>query len=293
VDQARQDELRARNRYIIAVERYLDSLDRYKLDLSLPLGYNLVLNEQPLKDLETAGLFAIPYQEEEALEIAINSRLDLLNEIDRFEDSFRKIKVAANQLKANVNLFGNVSLDSKGATDYTKFDLNDYRASLGLGINLPFDRLRERTLYRSSLIDFERQIRTLGLAIDSVRTDIRQSLRTLDQAHQTYLIQQRSVQVADRRLEAQNLLLEAGRAEMRDLLEAEAAQLQARNALTQALIDYHVARYGLLRDMGILEVDEEGIWIRTILSQATESPEIIQASQESKEVITPEELFAQ
>lgn len=293
VDQARQDELRARNRYILAIERYLSSLDQFKLELSLPLGYNLVLNEQPLKDLEAVGLLAVPYEEEEAVEVAINSRLDLLNEIDRFEDSYRRIGVAANQLKANVNLIGNVSLDSKGATDYTKFDLDDYRASLGLGINLPFDRLRERTLYRSSLIEFERQIRTLGLAIDSVRTDIRQSLRTLDQAQQTYLIQQRSVEVADRRLEAQNLLLEAGRAEMRDLLEAEAAQLQARNALTQALIDYHVARYGLLRNMGILEVDEEGIWIRTILSQAPESPEVIQARQETKEVITPEELFAQ
>ncbi len=293
VDQARQDELRARNRYILAVERYLDSLDRFKLQLSLPLGYTLILNEQPLQDLEIAGLLSVPYEEEEAIHIAINSRLDLLNEIDRFEDAFRKIAVAENQLKADVNLFGNVSLASQPPTDYTRFDLDDYRASLGIGIDLPFDRVRERTLYRSSLINFERQIRTLGLAIDSVRNDIRQSLRTLDQAHQTYLIQQRSVEVADRRLEAQNLLLEAGRAEMRDLLEAEAAQLQARNALTEALIDYHIARYGFLRDLGILEVDEEGIWIRSILSQATDTPEILQTSREpSSAVITPEELFA-
>src|SRR5690606_37754394 len=104
VDQARQDELRARNRYILAVERYLDSLDRFKLQLSLPLGYTLILNEQPLKYLEAAGLLPVAYEEEEALDIAIASRLDLLNEIDRFEDAFRKIGVAENQLKADVNL---------------------------------------------------------------------------------------------------------------------------------------------------------------------------------------------
>jgi outer membrane protein TolC len=291
-DQARQDELRARNRYILAVESYLNSLDQFKLELGLPLGYHLVLDEQPLRDLEAAGLLAVPYLEEEAIGIAISSRLDLLNEIDRFEDAYRQIGVAANQLKANLDLFGNVSLASSPPADYTTFDLNNYRASVGLGLNLPLDRLRERNLYRSSLINYERQIRALSLALDQVRNDIRQSLRTLDQAHQTFQIQQRAVQVADRRLEAANLLLEAGRAEMRDLLEAEAAQLQARNALTQALIDYHVARYQFLRNMGILETDEEGLWIRDILQEPDPASVRPRTGLDAADVITPDELFS-
>lgn len=291
-DQARQDELRARNRYILAVQRYLDSLDEFKLDLGIPVGINLVLDEQPLQDLEAAGLLPVSYPEDEALEIALQSRLDLLNEIDRFEDAYRSMGVAANQLKADVNLIGGVSLASQPPADYRRFDLNEYRASLGLGINLPLDRVRERTLYRSSLINFERQIRTLSLSLDSIRNEIRQSLRTLDQARQTYLIQQRAVQVADRRLEAQNLLLQAGDAEMRDLLEAEADQLQARNALTQALIDYHVARYTFLRTMGILEVDEEGLWIREILRDRALSRAEPPGGTGSDDVITPEELFS-
>jgi len=291
-DQARQDELRARNRYVIAVERYLNALDLFKTELGIPIGYHLVLDEQPLRDLEAAGLPPVTYVEEEAIAIAIESRLDLLNEIDRFEDAVRRTRIAANQLRADVNLLGGVSVAHEG-TDYSRFDLSNYRASVGLGIDLPIDRLRERNLYRSSIIQFERQIRSLSLAIDQVRNDIRQSLRTLDQAHQTFLIQQRAVEVADRRLEAANLLLEAGRSEMRDLLEAETAQLQARNALTQALLDYHIARYEFLRNMGILEVDEEGFWIRDLLASPTGTEaEPPQQLLDADTVITPEQLFA-
>lgn len=293
VDQARQSELSARNSYILAVERYQATLDQFKLELGLPLGYEILLNDAPLHDLLEAGLIPVGVGEEESISLAVETRMDLLNEIDRFEDSKRKILVAANQLQPGLNIFASTSLRSDPPTDYASFDFSNYRASAGLSLDLPFDRLAERNAYRSTLIQFERQIRTLALNVDQVKNELRQALRTIDQAQQTYEIQQRSVELAERRVESAELLLEAGRAEIRDQLEAEAALLGARNALTQALINYHIARYEFFRDVGLLETDEEGIWIRQLLAGAPEGipPTLDIDILPPIDVIAPEELF--
>ena len=57
-----------------------------------------------------------------------------------------------------------------------------------------------------------------------------------------------------------DLLLEAGRAQMRDVLDAQAALLSAQNALTRAVVQYRVAELELQRDMDVLQVNEKGLW---------------------------------
>lgn len=57
-----------------------------------------------------------------------------------------------------------------------------------------------------------------------------------------------------------NLFLEAGRAQIRDLLEAQDSLLSAQNSLTGAVVDYRVAELGIQRDMGLLKIDEKGLW---------------------------------
>jgi outer membrane protein TolC len=68
------------------------------------------------------------------------------------------------------------------------------------------------------------------------------------------------VRLAESRVESTNLFLELGRAETRDLLEAQDDLVSAQNALTGALVDYRVAELELQRDMGVLQVNEQGIW---------------------------------
>lgn len=292
-DQARQEELRARSRYILAVERYQNSLDAFKITLGLPVGHDIRLDDKALKDVEQSGLLPIVIEESEGFQLALDHRLDLLNEIDTFEDSKRKIVVAANRLKPELNLFADASLQSERPTDYAKFDLNDYRASAGVQLNLPIDRLLERNTYRSALISFERQLRTLALFLDNVRNDIREGLRSLEQAGQNYEIQKNARQLADRRVENFDLLLQAGRAEARDVLDAQNARLQAYNAVTQALVEYHLTRLRLLLDMGLLESEVEQFWTK-------ESSEVKQRSAaaptqpvraQDQDLISPDKLF--
>jgi len=60
-------------------------------------------------------------------------------------------------------------------------------------------------------------------------------------------------------VESARLSLDAGRADTRDLLEAEESLLSASNAATGALVDWVLARMSAYLDMERLQVDEGGI----------------------------------
>ncbi|HSH96333.1 MAG TPA: TolC family protein [Roseimicrobium sp.] len=292
VDQAQQDELRAKVRYLQAIESYRDGLDSFKGTLGLPLGMDIKLDDGTVKELTDIGLPQLDLDERKGFSLAVAKRLDVINEIDRFEDSQRKIRVAANFLKPDLNVFARTSLDSQGVVDYTKFNLNDYKASAGVSLGLPFDRLAERNNYRTTFITFERQLRQLGITLDDLRDSVRQGIRSLELARQSYEIQKLSVALADRRVESATMLLQAGRAQIRDLLEAQSAQLQARNAFTAALFDYHSTRLTLLRDLGILDVGQEKFWLKDQALPKGVKPDVQEsASTGQGAVITPEELF--
>jgi outer membrane protein TolC len=73
-------------------------------------------------------------------------------------------------------------------------------------------------------------------------------------------IQAKSVYVAQKRVKSVNMFLDAGRAQTRDLLEAQDALLSAQNSLTAAVVNYRIAELNIQRDMGVLQVDEKGLW---------------------------------
>lgn len=290
-DMASQEELTARNSYILAVERYRTSLDQFKITLGLPVGYEIQLDEMALTELEAVGLLPVPLTDDQTFRLALERRPDLLNEIDIFEDSKRRIVVAADRLKPDLLLFADASLQSQGETDYARFDLNDYRLNGGVQLDLPLNRKLERNNYRSSLITFERQLRSLSLFLDQLKNNLRDDLRTLDQSRQSYDIQVRAKALADRRVESSELQLQAGRIQVRDVVDAQTARVQAYNAATAALVDYHLARMRLLLDLGVLKTQKERFWL-----DAGELPNTGQAvtpapPAESNQLITPEELF--
>lgn len=287
-DQARQDELRAKSAYINAAQFYKAELDQFKTLLALPLGTAIFLDDTALQELIKAGLLPLNLNEKSSYELAVNRRADLLNEIDQFEDSKRKIIVAANNLQPGLTFIADASLNSD-PVDYARFDLHRFRASAGLGLDLPVDRVRQRNLYRTTTISFERQLRTLATALDATRESVRQSLRTLEQVRENYVIQQNALELANKRVESAELLLQAGRAQIRDQLEAQTALVLAQNAVSQAVVDYHAARWKLLLDTGLLHTDRERWWLQ---SQGPEADAAHPAAPVAgQDVVAPEKLF--
>ena len=223
-----------------------------------------------------------------------------MNDIDRFEDSKRKVYVAANRLKTGIDFFADASLSSDRPTDYTSFDPDDIRAGMGVEFDLPINRFRERNQYRSTIISFEAALRRLSLALDNKRNQIRLGLRNLKQFEQNYQIQKLAVQLADERVKGADLNYQAGRATIRDIQDAQDDLVAARNSLITLVVDYLESRMSLLLDIGILRTNRNAFWIdesavivdlKTGQRKSEES--FNEAAEEGDDLAlpTPEELF--
>ncbi|HWQ92129.1 MAG TPA: TolC family protein, partial [Clostridia bacterium] len=293
VDQARQAELTAKNNYVNAVAGYRNSLDQYKIKLGLTIGDKVSLDDSALKEVEALGLVPAPLDTDAAYRVAVERQLPILNAIDRFEDQKRKVRVAANQFLPGLNLTGGAALESDRPTDYTKFDLDGVRTEVGLQLELPLDRLNERNIYRATLVSFESELRNLTLTLDELRDSIDRGIRTLEQRRQNYEIQKNALTLANRRVISTTLLLEAGRAEIRDLVEAQDAQIAAQNALTVALVDHQQARLQLMLDIGALQTEQPKFWLRDHVAGylPPDAAPSEQTADSEQAVLPPEQYF--
>ncbi|QNN21665.1 TolC family protein [Planctomycetales bacterium ZRK34] len=298
VDQARQDELSARDNWISAQQNYEASLDSFKISLGLPTDAKVILDHSELQRLADASRKRLgshaptqqakpeavpfdapivldepsredggPYEMDpvEAIKLALDHRLDLRVSEGRVYDAQRAVVVAADALQMGLALTGTASagerrsIGSAGSEDARLLPSRGFYTA-GLEVDLPWERTAERNIYRDSYINLERATRNVQELEDSVKFDVRDGLRSLLEARQSYQINAMAVQLAERRVESTKLFLQAGRSEIRDVLEAESALLNAQNRLTAALVNYRVSELELQRDMGVLQVDPKGLW---------------------------------
>ena len=288
VDQARQSELSARVKYLKAVESYRQALDSFKQRLSLPLGEALRLEDRALTDLVAQGLTPLELDERHGYLMAVTNRLDVLNEVDRFEDAQRKVRVAASDLKPGLDVVVDASLKKQF---YSSFSPEEFASTSGLKLKLPLNQLTERNAYRTSLINFEKQMRKLATELDSLRENIREGIRALEQERENYFIQKAALDLARQQVEVMPLLLQNDDADIRDQLEAQADLVEAQNDVTSAVVDYHVARWNLLKNLGTLSVEGEQFWLKNQSVSGSSTPVNPETAEILPEVITPEQVF--
>ena len=260
VQQAQQDTLEAWDDFVQTREIYEQQFDDFKIVLGLSPDAEVELDPDELLALETMGVADPNFNVADSIEIALGHRLDLLTARDQVDDAARKVVVAEDALRADLNLVGTIGVPSEEHTRFARlrFDRSDY--TLGLEADLPFDRKSERNSYRQALIQLIRQQRAFDLAADEVKLGVRDAYRSFTQAAVRYRIQQTSLKLAQGRVESTDLLIQAGRAITRDLLESQAALLRAQNARTDALVSYVVASLNFARDIGALYVRPDGTW---------------------------------
>jgi len=293
VDQAIQRELGARNNWISAQERLKTMLDSFKNTIGLPTDAMIELDPNDLVQLrgrassileemraasrqeasetappadapielvpvsdEDAGPFEI--DESLAVKLALENRLDLQSAIGSVYDAQREVIVKADALKADLTLGGTGRVSDTDEQGRIRFDRGQYAALLTL--DLPVERTRERNDYRNSLLNLEQAVRNVQSLEDQIKLSIRSELRNLLESRESLKIQAQAVVVAEKRVRANTLFLEAGRTEIRYLLESQDSLLAAQNSLTRAVVDYRIAELELQRDLGLLKVNEQGLW---------------------------------
>ncbi len=293
VDQARQSELTARNNYVDAVAGYFNAMDQFKIRLGLPLSEQLELEDEALTQVEQNGLVPVPLDPLEGYRFAVQRQLQMLNFIDQYEDSQRAVRRAVDQLKPGLRLTGGAALASEQPTDYTRFDANKVTTSVGLQLDLPLDRLPRANTYRDALITFELQLRTFTSRLDALKNDIDRGLRTLEQRRLNYENQKSALALANRRVESTTMLLAAGRSEVRDLVEAQNAQINAQIAVTAALVQHQEARLQLMLNIGALRTDSPQFWLKDHLAglSLADSAAPSTSAELDQPVIPPDQLF--
>ena len=260
VDQAEQSVLDAEDGVVTNQQRYEQLLDQFKILLALPTDAAVELDENELDALAASGVSSPDYDLETAIETGLVSRLDLATSMDQIDDAVRKVTVAEDELGMDLGVFASAGVPSTEQTRAGRLRFNDGTYEFGLTADLPLDRLSERNQYRSALINLAVAERQYESDISGVKLDIRDSWRQLREAEQRYLIQQNSLELARKRVESTTVLLEEGRAQTRDLLEAQDDLLAAENSLTAAIIDHAVSKLNFFLDIEILQVKPDGMW---------------------------------
>jgi len=260
VDEAEQNVLAAESRVVAAQERYEQSLDVFKISLSLPTDANVALDQNELKILEEMGISEIEFTLEESIETALLQRLDLYNSADSIDDALRNVHLAAEGLGPQLNLTGGANAASREESDFSSLQFNRGTYSLGFDADLPLDRKTQRNDYREALIRLERQQRQYEEDMDSIKLAVRGAYRRLKETADRYKIEKNSLKLADERVEMNKVLLDAGRVTTRILLLSQDSLLAAQNNVTMALIDNLDAKLSFYRDVGIMQVRPDGMW---------------------------------
>ncbi len=252
--------LTAEDTWINSLRKYKESLDEFKITIGLSTDSPVMLDPEELERIKREGLAHPKIQVDDAVEVALVTRLDLYNQKDAVYDALRKIKVAENALKPGINLVLKGSAGNLGKTNFEDIDFRRGEYSGGIDLDLPFSQKDRRNAYRISLINYERAKRNLTLAEDRVKMDVRTSWRNLEQAKRNYEIALQSVELSQRRVEEQNLLAELGRATALDLVDAQNDLTRAQNNLTSALVSHYIAKLEFWKNIGILYIKENGRW---------------------------------
>jgi len=201
--------------------------------------------------------FVLPGQEEtptieQVVQIGLENRLDLMNARGAVMDSRRAVEVAANALKAKLDVRVNGTSGIDGATSSKDVNLN-------MDFKTPIDQVVQRNNYNRALIDYQRARRTYMAAEDAVKQSIRASWRELIVSEQRLEIDRQTVRIAA--LQYDDVATGAGQTNSLSLLNALDAVLSAQNALVGDWINYETNRLNIFRDMGIMEINSEGVWV--------------------------------
>lgn len=260
-DQARQEELRSTNRLVELRGDFERQIDDFKLFLGLPPDLEIELDRTELDRLTDVAPLLDSLNEELALELAVQSRLDVQTSNDRLDDTLRGLEIAADNLRPGLGL--TVSASSQSADGKPlRHSFQDTSWSAALSLDPAWDNLPERNAFRRAEISLNVAARNYDRFLDQVNLDVREALRRTRNARERYSIQKGALELAKRRVRSTDLSLQAGRSSTRDLLEAREALLAASNSATSSLIDFTLARLDLQLTLELLRVDESGIQLQ-------------------------------
>ena len=241
-----------RDRLNQARETYRLSVDRFKVQIGMPVDQTMVIVDSSF------GLPTPDIDLNEAVQIAMSNRLDLQNRRDQLADAYRAVHNARNDLLPDLNLDASATLPTDPNRDRAglDFDFDEISFQAGVTFGLPLDREIERLNIRQAQIRLERARRSYDEFRDNVAIGVRGAVRGINSALFSLQIQERGIEVAEQR--KASIDADPDRATSRDNAQAIDELLRAQDQRDRAKRDLEVSILEYLRDTGQLRVNEEG-----------------------------------
>jgi len=258
VGRLEQSALQQDLRWTSSITRYKRSLDNFKILIGLNADDNIILDENEMTLITETGMATPDLDIDSAVELALQTRLDLYTELDRVQDGARKIELAVNALEPALDFNFNVAVPDARNGNLGELDFENAIYTAGLDLDLPLDNKLERNDYRRALIDYDAATRDYILAVDEVTLDVVDDWRRMDEASKSYEINLTSVEINERRVEEAELRAELGLGDIQDTVDSQNDLTAARTELVSSIVDHNIAKLEFWRDIGLLYVDENG-----------------------------------
>lgn len=286
-------ELTAKSSYIRSVTDYQRDLDNFKLKLGVPLTAGVYLDDSDLVDLDAAGLPTTAVDADKAVETAISSYLPLLNEIDRYEDRKRNVRIKANEFLPGLDFKSDASLSWDDEENYVNFDVDEVLANSRLELDLPINRWKARNEYRDLIIKFEAGIRALAKNLDDRRNAVVNGIRQLERDRNLYLNSVEAVKNATARVEEQNLRSQAGLVDQQTYIFAQDELIREQNTMTSTLVSVLSRQLDLKLNIGVLDASRKKFWLdRGIMgAEGGKTDAVEPKTADDIKLIPPDELF--
>lgn len=237
------------------LDLWMDQFSSELLDMSLL---------QARARLDSVMLTPVEIDEQHAIALARENRLDWMNARTALVDEWRQIEIAANDLKSDMS----VTADARSGLENSH---KNSTLSLGMTFDTPLDRRQERNAYVETLIHYDRARRAYIHYEDSIQKNIRTLVRQVDVAQLNFELKRISVFVAMSRVDQANLQLlqppkpnetsQFGDTFARDLIDALDSMLSAQNTFVESWIGFEACRMGTEVSLGIFQLDGAGVWM--------------------------------
>ena len=218
--------------------------------------------------VESVILPEVDISPEEAINIAMQNRLDWMNSRASLVDSWRAIEVVADNLESSLDVV--FSGDIQNATN-NPLSLRGKTGRLRAGLqwDSPLTRMQERNQYRQVLIEYQQAKRNYYRFEDAVWQTLRSQLRNLRYNSynfelQRYAVRNSALQILineDLRQIQESQSLNSRPTAARDSVTALQDLLNTQNTFLGVWVFYEAQRRSLDQDLGTIRVDSDNIWI--------------------------------
>ena len=219
--------------------------------------------------LESIIMEEIEILPNEATEVASDNRMDWKNNRARLVDVWRNADLAKDDLRTDLDvvLSGTLGSDSMGSG---QFESDESRLRVGLELDTPLSKVRERNRYKAALLRYQQSRRDYLAFEDSISRLFREHQRLSELFQLNFELSRAAVRGAIAQVDLARMRLDEppqpgrnaqfGATTARDLVNALNDLLDASNSFVEVWMGYEAMRMRYAYDLGTMQLSEKGVW---------------------------------